>query len=244
MEADTSVNDDVRVAWDWTDSLHIARRTVRQAVQSHAHEVHGWLLDIGCGGQPYCGLLRHVERYIALDLFCNHEVDVCGDGLALPFSDTVFDSVLCSEVLEHVPEPCVLMREVWRVLKPGGVLLLIAPQTWGLHAEPYDFYRYTKYGLQYLAEKAGLEVVELDPTCGFWATAVQRFADTVVSTYGVKRSRWLIDILTVSLAPLLMFGYGLDTVVGPRGDTLDYVMVARRRSRCRKGMKSRSPAMT
>ena len=213
----------------WTDPLHLARRLLRQAVSERAHYAQGWLLDLGCGGQPYRDVFNHVERYIGLDLPPNRRVDVHGDGVALPFKDAVFDTVLCNEVLEHVPEPARLMAEVARVLKPGGVLLLTTPQTWGLHMEPYDFYRYTKYGLRYLAEKSGLEVIEVAPTCGLWATLAQRFADTVIYTYAVGRSRWVVEILSLLLAPVLMVGYGLDKLFGKQGDALDNVMIARRR---------------
>ena len=212
----------------WTDPLHIARRSLERAVQECAHYALGWLLDLGCGEQPHRHLFGHVERYIGVDLPPSGRVDFYGDGMALPIRDEVFHTVLCNQVLEHVPEPTRLMEEVARVLKPGGVLLLTTPQTWGLHLEPHDFYRYTKYGLKYLAEKSGLEVVELVPTCGLWATVTQRLADTVVNTYVIGRSKWVISILCFFLAPLLMVGYGMDRLFGKRGDTLDHVMVARR----------------
>ena len=217
-------------AWvlGWTDPLHVARRLLRQAVQERAHYAQGWLLDLGCGGQPYRDLFNHVERYTGLDLPPNRRVDVHGDGRALPFRDAVFDTVLCNEVLEHVPEPGTLMAETARVLKARGVLLLTTPQTWGLHLEPHDFYRYTRYGLRYLAEESGLEVIQVTPTCGLWATLAQRLADTVISTYAVGRSWWVIEILSLLLAPVLMMGYGLDRLFGKRGDTLDHVMVARK----------------
>jgi SAM-dependent methyltransferase len=212
----------------WTDPLHIARRLLRQAVQERAYYAQGWLLDLGCGGQPYRNLFNHVERYIGLDQPPNGQVDVYGDGMALPFRDGTFDTVLCNEVLEHVPEPSRLMAEAERVLRPGGYLLLTTPQTWGLHLEPCDFYRYTKYGLQYLVKKSKLEVVEVVPTCGLWATLAQRFADTIINTYFVGHSQWIVKILSLLLAPVLMIGYGLDKLFGKRGDTLDYMMVARK----------------
>jgi SAM-dependent methyltransferase len=186
------------------------------------------LLDIGCGGQPYRDLFGHVRRYVALDLPPNLLADVYADGMALPFGDAVFDTVLCNEVLEHVPEPSRLLAEIAHVLRPGGVLLLTTPQTWGLHLEPYDFYRYTKHGLCYLAEKSGLRVIEVAPTCGVWATLAQRLADTIVHCYAVGRSRWVIRGISFMLAPVLMVGYGLDRLFGKRGDTLDHVMVARK----------------
>lgn len=211
----------------WTDPLHIARRSLRQAVQDRAHYVQGWVLDVGCGDRPYRSMFIHVERYVGLDLPSTGNADVYGDGMALPFRDSVFDSVLCNEVIEHVPEPSRLLEEVVRSLKPGGLLLLTAPQTWGLHDEPHDFYRYTEYGLRYLAEKSGLEVLEITPTCGLWATLAQRLVDTIVHTYAAGRSQLEVRLLSILLAPVQIVGYSLDGLLGKRGDTLDYVLLAR-----------------
>jgi SAM-dependent methyltransferase len=148
--------------------------------------------------------------------------------MALPVQDGVFHTVLCNQVLEHVTEPSKLMAEVARVLRPGGVVLLTTPQTWGLHLEPHDFYRYTEYGLRYLAEKSGLEVVEVIPTCGLSATLAQRIADTVVYTEPNRRPPWLELSLSLLMAPVLMTGYGFDKLFGKRGDPLDHVLIARR----------------
>jgi SAM-dependent methyltransferase len=218
----------------WTDPLHIARRLLYQAMQNQAHYARGRLLDLGCGIQPYRDLFQHVDWYVGLDFpsIIEGKVDVYGDGQALPFRETAFDTVLCNEVLEHIPEPWILLSESARVLKPGGFLLLTTPQTWGPHLEPHDFYRSTKNGLRYLAERNGLEVIEVTPTCGLWATLAQRLADTVIYTYAVGCSRWVIKLLSLLLAPLLMVGYGLDRLFGKRGDTLDHVMVARKPDIC------------
>ncbi len=213
---------------EWTDPLHLARRTLRQTIQKRCHYLQGWLLDLGCGGKPYREMFHHVDHYVGVDLPPTGSVEVYGSCTALPFAKAVFDSVLCNEVLEHISEPANAMLEAARVLKPGGILLLTAPQTWGMHWEPHDFYRYTKYGLRYLAEKSGLEVIEVIPTCGLWVTLAQRLADTVVHTYAAESSRWVIEILRLLLAPVLMAGYALDKLFGKRGDTLDYVMTARK----------------
>jgi hypothetical protein len=73
-----------------------------------------------------------------------------------------------------------------------------------------------------------LEVIEVAPTCGLWATLTQRLADTVIYTYAVGRSQWVITILSLLLAPVQLLGYGLDRLCGKVGDTLDHVMVARK----------------
>ena len=210
----------------WASPLRLARRYLDDAVKARAHYARGWMLDVGCGYQPYRRLFSHVDRYVGLDTPGSGVLDVSGDALALPFRAGAFDTVLCNQVLEHVPEPAQLLREVGRVLKPAGTLLLTAPQTWGLHHEPHDFYRYTKYGLRYLAESNGLQVVDIAATCGMWVTVTQRVADTVVYTYAAGRPRWMLEILSMLLAPMLLAGQVADRLAGRRGDTLDYVLVA------------------
>ena len=73
----------------------------------------------------------------------------------LPFGDRSFETVFSSQVLEHVPEPWRMVEDMARVLKPGGHLILTAPHIWGLHEVPHDYFRFTSYGLQHLARRAG-----------------------------------------------------------------------------------------
>jgi SAM-dependent methyltransferase len=173
-------------------------------------------------------MFSNVSSYVGLDIAPHSNVDVAGDAQKLPFTDNSFDTVLCNEVLEHVAEPSRLMSEVARVLRPGGFLLLTTPQTWGLHHEPHDYYRFTHYGLRYQSEQAGLQVVSITPTCGLWATASQRIVDTIVHTYASQWPRFGARLLSVFLGPVLLIGAGLDKLTGRRGDTLDNVLVAKK----------------
>ncbi len=211
------------------DLYCIANGALRREIALRAPLCRGVLLDVGCGAQPYRSLFASVERYVAMDVHRAPGVDLCGDAQMLPFRCAAFDSVLCNQVLEHVPEPARLLREVARVLKADGCLLLTAPQTWGLHLEPHDFYRYTKYGLSYLGREAGFEVLEVVPTTGLAATLAQRIADTL-SEGGLQSSRAIFRVQGKMLVlPLLWLGRALDRIFGRRGDTLDNVMLARRR---------------
>jgi len=97
------------------------------------------------------------------------EADVYGDAMKIPFKTQFLDTVFCSQVTEHVPEPARLMKEIARALKPGGHMILTAPQTWGLHEEPHDYFRFTRYGLSYLAKKSGLTVEYVKPYGGILA---------------------------------------------------------------------------
>jgi len=216
----------------WLDPLYLARRQLWLHVRRHAHLASGRLLDVGCGGRPYEALFPRVQQYVGLELPKARRADVWGSALLLPFQARAFDTVLCNQVLEHVPEPAVLFAEVRRVLAPGGVLILTTPQTWGLHHEPHDFYRFTRYGLAHLARSAGLEVVASEPTCGFWATWAQRFADIVAYTY-LKAFPRVSALAGLALAPVLLFGHALDSLFGQRGDTLDNILVARKTTEAR-----------
>ncbi len=214
------------------DPLWIAKRSLRRAIASVSSHARGRLLDVGCGVKPYRNLFGAVTSHIGIErpgtLSKSRVVDVWGDALALPFRGGAFDTVLCSEVLEHVPEPHVLFDEAARMLKSGGALILSTPQVWGLHEEPFDFYRFTRYGLAHLARASGLAVIEVRPTCGTFAMVGQRLVSFAFYSTGVYR----VPVLNLLSRPILALAQiifvALDALAGHRGDTLDNVMVARR----------------
>lgn len=160
-------------------------RTLRNQLVYHLHDsalaasverhMRGRLIDIGCGPKPYAELLApYVSEHVGLDhggtLHTRSEVDLWGTAYEIPAPDASFDSALCTAVLEHLEEPEAALRECHRVLRSGGVAIYTVPFIWHLHEEPRDFYRFSKYGLKYLFEKVGFELVELSALSGFWAT--------------------------------------------------------------------------
>ena len=200
-----------------SDGLWLARRRLDRAVIAHAGALRGELLDIGCGVKPYRERFTQVTRYVGLDLPTQKRADVHGDACRLPFAPGSFDAVLCNQVLEHVPTPQHIFAEAARVLRPGGVLLLTTPMTWGLHLEPHDYFRYTPHGLRYLAGESGLHTQSVDATCGVIATATQH----VVETFA-RRSR----VIGCVLFPMLVMADLLDRAAGGTGDALDHVLLA------------------
>lgn len=159
---------------------YLELETLFTSLQKAAQQVQGGLLlDIGCGNRPYAPLFRTVTRYVGIDLPSHTMVPRCADvwasGLELPFVSERFDIVLCAQVLEHVPRPWQLIQEAFRVLRAGGRFVLTAPQTWGLHEEPHDYYRFTKYGLQYLLQSAGFELELLEARGGVFRMIGQTF---------------------------------------------------------------------
>ena len=132
----------------------------------------GAVLDLGAGTKPYAPLYEpRFERAVALDVgneYYGDEIsDVIAPGDAMPFEDETFDCVVCTEVLEHCPDPAAVLAEIRRVLKPGGATFVTTPFMLGLHDEPYDFFRYTPHALRLLGEQAGLAVDSVEPR-GDW----------------------------------------------------------------------------
>lgn len=147
----------------------------------------GRMIEIGCGDKSK-GLLvgEYVEEHIGLDhegsLHDKSNVDLLGTAYDVPQDDESFDCILSTAVLEHLEDPQAALIEAYRLLKPGGYAIYTAPLFWHLHEEPRDFYRYTKFGLNYLFRTAGFEIIEIKPLSGFW------------STFGAELSYYLIDL--------------------------------------------------
>jgi SAM-dependent methyltransferase len=189
----------------------------------------GELLDIGCGDKPYEDLIRpHVTRYIGLDhLDTQHgreKVDVWGTGTDLPFEDGSFDTVVAFQVLEHVEEPAAMVREAFRVLRPGGVFIVTTPFMWGIHEEPRDFYRYTEYGLLHLLTTAGFAGIEIEAVSGVWMMLALCFWYFLQAW---SQSRWRPLVLGLQLLAQSI-GVRLDKAFRVETDTVGYVTIARR----------------
>jgi SAM-dependent methyltransferase len=147
-----------------TNGAHYAQNELRKAIQNYAHYITGKTLDAGCGKKPYKRLFDCGE-YVGLDFegahdHSNEEIDVLYDGHTFPFANGEFDSVVCTQALEHVNNPARFVGEIHRVLKSGGILLLSVPFIWGEHEKPHDYTRYTSFGLKHLLELTGFDVLE------------------------------------------------------------------------------------
>src|SRR5581483_4352526 len=164
------------------------------------------VLDAGAGECPHAPLFAHT-RYVKLDrgigdaAWDYSRVDVLADVQALPFASGTFDAVINIQVLEHVREPDDPVAEMARVLKPGGQLILTTVQCWEIHQHPNDFFRFTRYGLSYLFEKAGLES-RVEALGGlFWLLGFRLIA---VLSFFQRGWRWLVFVLLAPWFGLLL----------------------------------------
>ena len=148
--------------------LSPAGLTLLNALKPLTHEhCRGKVLDAGAGRCAYRDLLlESADEYVGMDIDQSSAVAVVGDAQHLPFADESFDTVFCSQVLEHIPNPCLSLGEFLRVLRPEGKLILSVPHISWLHNEPHDDYRYTNHGLEFLLRQSGFVIKNISPAGG------------------------------------------------------------------------------
>lgn len=195
------------------------------------------MLDAGAGQGRFRPVLAHT-RYIGVDLAVGDttwdysRLDVISDLTHLPFGQSTFDAVLCTQVLEHVSEPLLVLQEIARVLKPGGRLFLSAPQSWPQHQKPYDFFRYTSFGLRHLFAKAGLHPESIRPMGGyFWFLSFQlQNINYWLFPKGMRGRIWtwplraLFGLIFQLILPLIL--YYLDPLDRIKDETFGYLCIA------------------
>jgi SAM-dependent methyltransferase len=140
---------------------------VGQWLATQSPLLRGRLLDSGCGNQPYrCWYQPHVDAVVTLDAAAAPGVDVIGFADRLPFASESFDTVLATEVLEHVENAERAAAELFRVLRPGGHALISVPYLYPTHEAPYDFRRFTHFGLADLLRRHHFDVLSLSAKGG------------------------------------------------------------------------------
>lgn len=153
--------------WVFKTPLHPQWLLERKLPPAGIQEVHGLILDIGAADRWIEKRLHPKAEYLALDypstgrdLYAARP-DVFANAARLPFQSEVFSGVACLEVLEHVSDPAQVVAEIARVLKPGGRVWISMPFLYPLHDPPYDFQRYTEFGLRRDLDRAGLKIISM-----------------------------------------------------------------------------------
>jgi SAM-dependent methyltransferase len=150
-------------------------RTLEPFILTQLHHARAPLLDLGCGNRPYQPYYPEGES-VGADVVQSSTgcVDVIIDGHSpLPLPDNKFETILCTQVMEHVEDPYWLIRESYRVLKPGGRLILTVPFIWELHERPHDYLRFSEYWLTKNLTETGFHLETLERQGGDVATIGQ-----------------------------------------------------------------------
>lgn len=156
---------------------YFAKKYAWEAVVMAEAKAHGVLLDIGCGRMPYRDLfLKKVNKYIGLDhpktaklYHGKFKPDIYANATKIPLKDKSIDTIIMFMVLEHLHNPERALREIKRLTKKEGIIVVSTVQLYPIHDEPYDFLRYTKYGLKELFERSGLKLIRIKSQGNFWS---------------------------------------------------------------------------
>ncbi|MEM3063423.1 MAG: class I SAM-dependent methyltransferase [Nitrososphaerota archaeon] len=217
----------------WRRQDFIIKRAIRTGIENSLPFIKGRVLDVGCGNKPYEELIvKYATEYIGVDIpteqSANKEIkkaDIFSDiSTGLPFKDNTFDTVICTEVLEHLPNPWHFMNECARIMKKDSHLILTTPQTWELHEEPHDFFRFTRYGLQSLIKDAGFQAISIHAHCGTIASLAQLIVVQITNSFIIRKPKWLRAFWSVINIIILQVGLFLDRIFPsnklPLGNTL------------------------
>jgi SAM-dependent methyltransferase len=210
--------------------FYFARKGLYVNIHDFAQHIRGRTLDVGCGSKPYEKLFLYSTEYIGLEVNReNKSAEYYYDGKTFPFSDEEFDSVITSQVFEHVFNPDEFLREIHRVLNPGGILLLTTPFVWDEHTQPFDYARYSSYGLMHILNRNGFEIVEMRKSLNDIRVIAQ-----MLNAYIYKKtvSRYaVLNYLTclVFMAPINIIGTVLGKILPKNKDLyLDNIALARK----------------
>lgn len=217
----------------FVNPFYFARKGLVKHIGDLAVQITGRTLDVGCGSKPYVSLYNS-DEYVGLEIDspdnrAKKNADYFYDGEIFPFPDASFDSLVANEVFEHVFNPAQFLSETARVLKPGGTVLMTMPFVWDEHEQPYDFARYSSFGIRSLLEKHGFSVVEQRKSTDDIRVIFQ-LLNAYIFKKTVTKNGWLNVLLTVTLmAPFNILGELLSCITPRNADLyLDNIVLAKK----------------
>lgn len=216
----------------------LSRRALYRALAELCPALTGRVLDFGCGTGPYRALLTGCVEYIGLEYDsprarAQGKADLFYDGVRIPLDDASVDGLLSTQSLEHVADPRHIVGEWSRVVKSGGLVLATVPFMWPEHETPWDFHRYTTFGLRNLLEQNGFEVLRVDRLLPDCRAPAQLFLAWMHDVWLVRRGRVMRRLLTALVCPPVALGASMLAKVSPsdRNTYLDNAVLARRRGK-------------
>jgi SAM-dependent methyltransferase len=212
--------------------FYFARKGLYENICSLSSYVKGKTLDVGCGQKPYKSIFLNTD-YVGLEIEASQNIhqkkaDYYYDGKTFPFQDDYFDSVLINQVFEHVFNPNEFLSEVHRILKTEGILLITVPFVWDEHEQPFDFARYSSFGLAHLLQSNGFEILEHRKSINDVRVIFQLIAGYIYKKMFTKRQVVNLMLTFFLISPFNIIGEILGFILPKNQDLyLDNIVVAR-----------------
>jgi len=197
----------------------VRRLHIKFIIKQTAGREFGTVVDVGAGRAPYKKFIK-CEKYVPLDienLYNVPDMIVCDLNRAMPLQNSFCDLVIMTETLEHVKKPQFVLSEIFRILKPGGKLLMTSPFVWPVHGSPNDHFRYTNFGIEYLLKENGFQDISVKPSNGYIYTMCQLLV--------INCRRFLLRPFVLAIN---IFGYLIGSKTGSKNFPLGQQAVAKK----------------
>ena len=201
-----------------TNAFYLNWRQLSNSMKAALPYLRGRCVDVGAGTAPYQQMVsQRVDEYIVADysdtrqsMFARENSQfIEADVLNLPFEDQSMDSVLFTQVLEHVTQPARALDEIRRILKKEGVLIISVPFIFQAHAEPYDYWRFSEYGIRRLILEREFEILEFHYQ-GYFGTSVMSMLNGYIWQLSSKQ-KWIRNFL---LLPFILLIFVMNNILG------------------------------
>lgn len=169
---------DNSLKWFLLNPFYICRSNLYKEIKKCSKYISWDVLDFWCWEKPYKHLMNF-DKYIWIDFSKTwhdnswNNIDIFWNGSNLPFEDSIFDSIISTEVFEHIFNLDLVLNEFHRVLKPGWKILISIPFCMDEHEIPYDFARYTTFGIRDILHKNWFTIINQIKTTNYWQTILQ-----------------------------------------------------------------------
>lgn len=214
----------------FTNPYYFVRKGLTYGIKLYAHHIQGVVLDFGCGTKPYRESFI-AKKYIGVDVpVSGHDhsgepIDIFYNGKVLPFQNESFDSIFCTEALEHIFNPDEMLDELHRVLKGDGKMLLTLPFAWAEHEPPYDFARYTSYGIADLLVRHNFEVLELRKSNNHVEALFQMWNAYIFQLFYTKNHYLDVLFTLFFIAPVTIMGLVFSRLLPKKDDLFNSIIV-------------------
>jgi SAM-dependent methyltransferase len=200
------------------DYLYPVHKLMEQAARRHVADLRGRVLDLGCGASPFRRFLPRDAEYFGVDAREHASAAVRAAAEALPFADGAFDGAMCTEMICFSAQPWLVVAELARVIRKGGLLYVTAPFGWHVMDGP-DYFRFTPRGIRALLESCGFSIETMEPIGGMFSSTTGELIEAVVAdawlpmtrALGIRRGGYRaaalltapLNLATRAMAPLL-----------------------------------------